>query len=65
LPDVEQATRALHGVLPSDRVAVDAERSAVRRDGRVIFTGWWFKSSTGGWRLSSFVICGDSGIGID
>ena len=65
LPDIEQATRALSGVLPSDDVVVDAERSAVRRDGRVIFIGWWFESSTGGWLLSTFVNCGDSGIGFD
>lgn len=65
LPDIEQATRALHGVLPSDEVTIAAERSAVRRDGRVIFIGWWVKSSAGGWLLSTFVNCGDSGIGFD
>jgi hypothetical protein len=65
LPDIEQATRALYGVLPSDDVVVETERSAVRRDGRVIFIGWWSKSSAGGWLLSTFVNCSDSGIGFD
>lgn len=65
LTDIEEATRALRGVLPSDDVVVDAERTAVRRDGRVTFIGWWVESPTGGWRLSSFVACGDSGIGFD
>jgi hypothetical protein len=62
LATVEAATRVLPGVLGTDQVVVAGERSAVRRDGRTLFTGSWARSSTGGWLLGSFTICGGSGI---
>ena len=60
--DVEAATRALRGVLGSDQVSIEGDRSAVVRDGRVVATGSWFRSKTGGWLISSFSACGDAGI---
>jgi hypothetical protein len=62
LATVEAATRALPGVIATDEIVVAGERSAVRRDGRTVFTGEWLQSSTGGWLLGSFAICGGSGI---
>ena len=60
--DLEAATRALDGVLSTDEILVAGDRSGIRRDDRTIFTGWWFQSTTGGWLLSTFNACGDSGI---
>jgi hypothetical protein len=60
--DLEAATRGLRGVLPSDEIAVDGDRSGVIRAGRVVATGSWFKSTTDGWLLSSLSACGDAGI---
>jgi hypothetical protein len=64
LPDLEAATRALRGILQSDQVAIDDHRSAVIRNGRIVFSGSWFQSRTGGWLLSSFSACGDAHIGM-
>jgi len=60
--DLEAATRALDGVLSTDEIQVAGDRSGVRRDDRTIFVGRWFQSTTGGWLLSTFNACGDSGI---
>jgi hypothetical protein len=57
-PDLEAATRELRGVRWSDTIAVDGFRSGVIRDGRGIFSGLWFRSTSGGWLLSAYDICG-------
>jgi hypothetical protein len=59
---VDEGMRALQGLLSSDQIVVVAERAAVVRDGRTIFVSWWSESSTGGWLLTTFVVCGDAGI---
>jgi len=61
-PDLDAATRALRGVRPSDVIAVEGDRSGVVRDGRAVFVGRWFSSTSGGWLLSQFEACGDSEI---
>jgi hypothetical protein len=64
LPDLEAATRALRGVLGTDVIAIEGNRSGVVRAGRVVATGEWFRSTTRGWLLSSLSACGDAGISL-
>ena len=64
LPDLEAATRALRGVLGTDVIAIEGNRSGVVRAGRVVATGEWFRSRTRGWLLSSLSACGDAGISL-
>lgn len=64
LTDLEAATRALRGVLGTDVIAIEGDRSGVVREGRVVATGQWFRSTTSGWLLSSFSACSDAGISL-
>lgn len=57
LPDLEAATRQVRGVRWSDAVAVDASTSRVVREGRTIFVGQWFQSSSGGWLIGDYSSC--------
>ncbi len=45
----------------SDVIGVEADRTAVIRDGRTIWIGSWF-DALGGWLLSGAIACGDAGI---
>ena len=60
--DLEEATREIRGVRFSDVIAIEGDTSAVVRDGRGVFIGRWFRSSSGGWLVRSYEACLGSGI---
>jgi hypothetical protein len=61
-PDLVAATRALRGVAWDDVTTVEADRSGVIRDGRPVFAGSWFRSTTDGWLLHTYSACRSAGI---
>ena len=57
LADVVVATRAVPGVLLSDEIASDGNRTSAYRDGHIVFSASWMETTAGLWVLSSFSAC--------
>lgn len=63
-PDLVAATRVIRGVRWSDVIAVEGNKSGVVRDGRAVFVGSWFRSTSGGWLIHQYDACRDADVGL-